>query len=63
MLTTRTASNASALERAIKEQGGACAVVELDRNQPEFKMTFDRYLEIVVSDERVKKFLQDLAGR
>ena len=29
-------------------------VMELARNQPEFKMTFDRYLEIVVSDERVK---------
>jgi membrane-bound lytic murein transglycosylase B len=29
-------------------------VLELARNQPEFKMTFDRYLEIVVSDERVK---------
>ena len=30
-------------------------VMELARNQPEFKMTFDRYLEIVVSDERVKR--------
>jgi membrane-bound lytic murein transglycosylase B len=29
-------------------------VLEQARNQPEFKMTFDRYLEIVVSDERVK---------
>ncbi|MBM3649511.1 MAG: lytic murein transglycosylase [Alphaproteobacteria bacterium] len=29
-------------------------VMELARNQPEFKMTFDRYLEIVVSDERVR---------
>jgi membrane-bound lytic murein transglycosylase B len=29
-------------------------VLELARNQPEFKMTFDRYLEIVVSDERVR---------
>jgi len=29
-------------------------VMELARNQPEFKMTFDRYLEIVVSAERVK---------
>jgi membrane-bound lytic murein transglycosylase B len=29
-------------------------VLELARNQPEFKMTFDRYLEIVVSSERVK---------
>jgi peptidoglycan lytic transglycosylase B len=30
-------------------------VMELARNQPEFKMTFDRYLEIVVSNERVTK--------
>ena len=30
-------------------------VMELARNQPEFKMTFDRYLEIVVSNERVKR--------
>jgi membrane-bound lytic murein transglycosylase B len=29
-------------------------VMELARNQPEFKMTFDKYLEVVVSDERVK---------
>src|SRR5260370_27274363 len=30
-------------------------VMELARNQPEFKMTFDRYLEIVVSNERVTR--------
>lgn len=30
-------------------------VMELARNQPEFKMTFDRYLEIVVSNERVSR--------
>src|SRR5262245_52431988 len=30
VLTTRTASNAAALAAAIKEQGGACMVVELD---------------------------------
>ena len=30
-------------------------VLELARNQPEFKMTFDRYLEIVVSNERVSR--------
>jgi membrane-bound lytic murein transglycosylase B len=29
-------------------------VMELARNQPEFKMTFDEYLRRVVSDERVK---------
>src|SRR5262245_51131921 len=30
-------------------------VMELARNQPEFKMTWDQYLRIVVSDERVAK--------
>ena len=30
VLTTRTASNASALEAAIKDQGGDCMTVELD---------------------------------
>jgi NAD(P)-dependent dehydrogenase (short-subunit alcohol dehydrogenase family) len=30
VLTTRTAANASALEAAIREQGGECATVELD---------------------------------
>lgn len=30
VLTTRRAANASALEQAIKEQGGACMIVELD---------------------------------
>ena len=29
-------------------------VMELARNQPEFKMTFERYMSLVVSDERVK---------
>jgi membrane-bound lytic murein transglycosylase B len=36
-------------------------VLELARNQPEFKMTFDRYLEIVVSNERVTRGRQMLA--
>src|SRR6059036_3627808 len=30
VLTTRNAANASALEKAIVEQGGQCAIVELD---------------------------------
>jgi NAD(P)-dependent dehydrogenase (short-subunit alcohol dehydrogenase family) len=30
VLTTRTASNAAALDEAIKQQGGACTIVELD---------------------------------
>ena len=29
-------------------------VLELARNQPEFKMTFERYMEIVAPEERVK---------
>ena len=35
VLTTRTASNAAGLAAAIKEQGGACAVVELDLSSQE----------------------------
>src|SRR5262249_26875301 len=30
VLTTRSAANAAALEKAIIEQGGACSIVELD---------------------------------
>ena len=30
-------------------------VLELARNQPEFKMTFERYLELVVSTERISR--------
>ena len=30
-------------------------VLELARNQPEFKMTFERYMELVVSSERVSR--------
>lgn len=30
-------------------------VMELARNQPEFKMSFDEYMAIVVSDERVRR--------
>ena len=30
-------------------------VLELARNQPEFKMTFERYMELVVSNERVSR--------
>ena len=35
VLTTRTAANASALEAAIRTQGGDCTVVELDLSQQE----------------------------
>jgi membrane-bound lytic murein transglycosylase B len=37
-------------------------VMELARNQPEFKMTFDRYLEIVVSNERIQNGKKNLAA-
>src|SRR5215469_6091101 len=30
-------------------------VMELAHNQPEFKMTFDQYMDVVVSKERVAK--------
>ena len=35
VLTTRTASNASALAEAIRQQGGDCTIVELDLSQQE----------------------------
>jgi membrane-bound lytic murein transglycosylase B len=42
------------LDSALAQVQEIPLVMEQARNQPEFKMTFDRYLEIVVSDERVK---------
>ena len=42
------------LDKALGSVQQVPRVLELARNQPEFKMTFDRYLELVVSDERVK---------
>jgi membrane-bound lytic murein transglycosylase B len=36
-------------------------VIELDRNQPEFKLTFEQYLERVVNDRRVRRGRQKLA--
>jgi membrane-bound lytic murein transglycosylase B len=46
--------DAGTLDQALAKVQEIPRVMELARNQPEFKMTFDRYLEIVVSDERVK---------
>ncbi len=46
--------DAGTLDMALAKVQEIPRVMELARNQPEFKMTFDRYLEIVVSDERVK---------
>jgi len=46
--------DAGTLDMALGKVQEIPRVMELARNQPEFKMTFDRYLEIVVSDERVK---------
>lgn len=46
--------DAGTLDMALAKVHEVPRVMELARNQPEFKMTFDRYLEIVVSDERVK---------
>ena len=46
--------DAGTLDLALAKVREIPRVMELARNQPEFKMTFDRYLELVVSDERVK---------
>ncbi|MFO1083854.1 MAG: lytic murein transglycosylase [Reyranellaceae bacterium] len=43
------------LDQALGSARELPVVMEQARNQPEFKMTFERYLEIVVSDERVKR--------
>lgn len=46
--------DAGTLDMALAKVQEIPRVMELARNQPEFKMTFDRYLEIVVSDKRVR---------
>jgi membrane-bound lytic murein transglycosylase B len=43
------------LDQALGSAREIPEVMEQARNQPEFKMTFERYLEIVVSNERVQK--------
>ena len=43
------------LEQALGRVEQIPEVLELARNQPEFKMSFERYLELVVSSERVTR--------
>jgi len=47
--------DAGTLDMAMGKVREIPRVMELARNQPEFKMTFDRYMEIVVSPERVAR--------
>jgi membrane-bound lytic murein transglycosylase B len=47
--------DAGTLEQALGSAREIPEVMEQARNQPEFKMTFERYLEIVVSNERVQR--------
>ncbi|MFZ5784048.1 MAG: lytic murein transglycosylase [Pseudomonadota bacterium] len=47
--------DAGTLDATLSEVVEIPRVLELARNQPEFKMTFDRYLELVVSTERVSR--------
>jgi len=43
------------IEAALKDLKPISRVIELDRNQPEFKLTFRQYLKRVVPESRVKK--------
>ena len=45
----------STIESALSDIGPIKRVVELDRRQPEFKLTLDRYLSRVVSKARIEK--------
>lgn len=47
--------DAGTLDQALGSARELPVVMEQARNQPEFKMTFERYLEIVVSNERVQR--------
>ncbi len=51
----RSGVDSSTIESALTGIQQIPRVMELARNQPEFKMTFERYLEIVVSEERVAR--------
>ena len=51
----RAGVDAGTLDAALGGIEQVPRVLELARDQPEFKMTFERYLELVVSDERVKR--------
>lgn len=47
--------DASTAEQALGSVEQVPKVLELAHNQPEFKMTFERYMELVVSPQRVAK--------
>jgi membrane-bound lytic murein transglycosylase B len=51
----RAGVDAGTLDAALGAVEQVPQVLELARNQPEFKMTFERYLELVVSGERVSR--------
>ena len=51
----RAGVDAGTLDAALSGIEPIPRVVELARNQPEFKMSFDEYMAIVVSDERVRR--------
>ncbi len=51
----RAGVDSSTLDAALAGIEPIPRVMELARNQPEFKMSFDEYLSVVVSDERVKR--------
>ncbi len=51
----RSGVDSSTLDAAFSGIEQIPRVLELARNQPEFKMTFERYLGIVVSEERVRR--------
>ncbi|MBL8673507.1 MAG: lytic murein transglycosylase [Rhodospirillales bacterium] len=47
--------DAATLDRALRGVEPVPRVLELDRHQPEFKLTYQKYLDIVVSEERVNR--------
>jgi len=51
----RAGVDAGTLDQALAGIEPIPRVMELARNQPEFKMTFDDYMRLVVSDERVAR--------
>lgn len=51
----RAGVDESTLDAALNGVEQIPRVLELARNQPEFKMTFERYMELVVSNERVSR--------
>lgn len=53
--------DASTLDQALGNLEQVPRVLELARNQPEFKMSFDEYMHLVVSDERVARGRKMLA--